>query len=110
MSKNLKNCYEKLKFIASVKDHALRRKLLNSLSDECLYKALNEIAVNVVNGKVTFNSATQRKLKKFKEKIKRLSVKTNNKKTMKSLVRQSGGFLPILIPAIASVVSTLLAR
>src|SRR5882757_2590978 len=104
MSNNIINCIEKLKFIASVKDEKLRKKLLVTLSDNCLYNALNEIAINTVKGNVKLSKKETKKLKKFKFQIKKLSCKTNDSRKKKKLIIQSGGFLPILIPAVASII------
>lgn len=108
MSKNLKNCMQKLKFIATIKDPAVRRKTLNSLSDECLYKALNEIAVNVVARKVPLTLKQKRELRKHRIKIQKLACKTNNKKKQKQLVNQSGGILPIILPAVISAIASII--
>jgi len=108
MSKNLNKCYSKLQFIASVKSPILRKKLLTSLSDECLYKALNEIAVNTIKGNVKLNKSQKTQLRKYKTNLIGLSKKTNNKSRKIKLIKQSGGFLPILIPAIASIIGSLI--
>ncbi len=57
MSNNLKNCMSKLKVISKIKNPVLRKKVLLDLSDDCLYKALNEIAVNTVKQKVSIKSS-----------------------------------------------------
>jgi hypothetical protein len=80
------------------------------LNDDCLYKALNEIAVNTVNKKVPLSQKQKTSLKKYKIDIEKLSCYTKNSAKRKKLVCQSGGFLPILIPTIASVLTTLLTK
>lgn len=109
MSANLRACIEKLRMIAAIRDPELRRKVLTSLADDCLYKALNEIAINTVARKVPLTLKQKRRLRKFKVKIQNLTCKTNSNRKRKQLVAQSGGFLPILIPAIASVITSLIA-
>ena len=109
MSLNLRKCMEKLKMIASIKDANLRKKVLSSTTDDCLYKALNEIAINIVARKVPLTSKQKKNLRKYQFKIKKLTCKTKNKKKRKQLVVQSGGFLPLLIPAVASVITSLIA-
>ena len=44
---SLKNNIDKLKFVASVKNPLLRTKLLSELSDDNLFKALNEIVITI---------------------------------------------------------------
>ena len=110
MSKNLVNCLGKLKTISKIKNSTKRKKALNLNYDECLYKALNEIAVNTVKRRVPLSIKQVNKLKKHKLNIKKLSCRTKNKKKQKQLVVQSGGFLPVLIPAIASILTSILSN
>jgi hypothetical protein len=109
MSNNLQLCMEKLKIISKIKDPRLRKKILIEIADDCLYKALNEIAVNTISKKVPLNRATKTKLRKYKTHIKALASKTKNKRLQKKLVVQSGGFLPLLVPAVASILGSVLS-
>lgn len=108
MSKNLKSCIEKLKFIAQIKNPLLRKKLLTQISDNCTYQALHEIAVNTVKGKVKLSNNQKRKLNKYKKLLHALSKPTKDLKKKKKLTIQSGGFLPILIPTVASIITSLI--
>ena len=108
MSTNLKNCIEKLKIVSKIKDQALRKKVLAEIADPCLYKALKEIAINTVAKKVPLSKPTKKRLEKFEKQILALTKNTNSNKQRKNLIVQSGGFLPILVPAILSVLTTLL--
>lgn len=109
MSKNLRQCYEKLKFISQIKDPKLRKKLLDRVNDNCLYSALHEIAVNTLKGKVPLNKNQKRKLKKHKKLLVNLSKLTKDNKRKRFLVKQTGGaLLPLLIPAVASIISSLI--
>jgi hypothetical protein len=110
MSQNIKNCFDKLRFIASIKDPSLRKKILSSMHNDCLYLALNEIALNTVKGNLKLKSQQKKKLYKHRNLIKKLSTKTNNRVKRRKLVTQSGGFLPILIPALASILTTLITN
>ena len=109
MSLNLRKCMEKLKTLASIKDDKVRAKALADVSDSCLYKALHEIAVNTVGKKITLSPKVKKSLRKYNLKIKKLSCKTKDTKKQKKLVVQSGGFLPILIPAVTSIITSLIA-
>ena len=109
MSSNLRMCMEKLKIIAKIRDSRLRKKILSEIADQCLYKALNEIAVNTVSRKVPLNRATKISLRKYKTHINSLARKTSNRRLQKKLVVQSGGFLPVLIPAITSILGSILS-
>ena len=108
MSNNLRKCLDKLKFIAKVKDLRTRRKLLLEMSDNCLFKALHEIALNTMKGKVKLNKSQMRKISKYRKNLTALSNK--NYKRKKHLIKQSGGWLPILIPAVASILGSLINR
>ena len=108
MSGNLNKCLTKLKFISSVKSESLRKKLLESMSDECLFKALNEIAINYSKGNIKLNPHQKRKMRKYEPIIRRLSRKNNKNSIKKRLIKQSGGFLPIILPAIASILTSLI--
>ena len=111
MSKNLIHCYEKLKFISEIKDEKLRKKLLNRVGDNCLYNALHEIAINTLKGRIPLNSNQKRKLNKQKKLLINLSKNTKDNIRKKKLVKQSGGaLLPIIIPAIASIISSLISK
>ena len=109
MSKTLKSCFEKLKFIAEVKDAQLRKKLLGEISDNCLAKALQEICANIENDKIQLNKSQKRKIRKFKSVIKKLSKPILNKKLKLNLIKQTGGFLPIILPALGTALATYLA-
>jgi len=109
MSSNLQLCMEKLKIISKIRDVRLRKRILSEIADDCLYKALHEIAINTVNRKVPLSRPAKISLRKYKSHIQSLTRDTNNKKQRKRLVVQSGGFLPILIPAVASVLGSVLS-
>jgi len=110
MSKNLINCFEKLVLVSKLKNGETRKKVIGEIFDDCLYKALNEISINAINGKVPFNKKQKILLRKHKILIKKLSCNTKSKSKRKKLVVQSGGIWPVLIPAVASVITTLLAK
>jgi hypothetical protein len=106
ISNNLKSCIEKLNFIASIKDPIKRKKVLLNLNDECLYKALREIAYNTVIKKVHLSPKNKKELQRHKLKIQKLACFTKNKIQRKKLVVQSGGFLPLLMPLIVSTLAS----
>jgi len=103
MSKNLSRCYAKLQFIASTKNLRLRIKLLEEFFDECLYKAIHEISLNYTKGNIPANKRIKSQLQRYMRILKRLSIRTKNKHMQKKLVKQSGGFLPILMSLLSAV-------
>ena len=108
MSENLKKCMNKLQFIASIKDDKLRQKILMTMSDECLFKALAEISTNTLNNNIKLSAIQKKKLQRYKKIFKKFSSKVNNKVTKTKLIKQSGGWLPILIPVVASLLTSLI--
>ena len=111
MSKNMKECMTILKVIASLKNKKQREKILKEFNgDECLYKALREIAVNTVNRNIKLSSKQKRNLIKYKSVIKSLTKPYKSKSKRKKLIIQSGGFLPYLIPAAISLLTTLIRK
>jgi hypothetical protein len=108
MSRNLKHCMSKLKIIAQIKDPNLRKKVLLNLGDDCLYKALNEIAINTVKNKVPLTLKLKKKLRPYKSKIQKLACYTKDRRNKKRLIVQSGGFLPLLLPAVVTALGGIL--
>lgn len=111
MSCNLKKCINKLLVISKVKNLSLRKKLLKDIScDEKVFAALQEIALNTVHSNVPLETPVKKKLRKYKKDILKLTKKVKSKRKQKSLVVQSGGFLPFLIPAVLSVLTSVLSN
>ena len=109
MSENLKNCLEILKLISSVKSPILRRRLLTDYKDtDNVYNALREISHNILKKNIKLTTGQQKKLSKYSRIIEKLAKKQKTKAARKKLLIQSGGFLPILIPTVISVLSEIL--
>jgi hypothetical protein len=71
---------------------------------------MNEIATNTVNKKLPLSLNQKKSLRRYKTNIQKLSCFTKNKTKRKKQLVQSGGFLPFIIPAVASVLTTLLTK
>lgn len=110
MSQNLKKCMNKLVLISKIKNPEVRKKVLLELYDECLYKALHEVAINTTSKKIPLSKKDKIQLRKHKVKIQNLACYTKNKRKQKQLVSQSGGFLQFLIPTVASLITSLIAK
>jgi hypothetical protein len=80
--------------------------------DQHLFNALHEIAHNTLNRRVKLDKAQIKKLKPYKRILEELCDQNSRKcgKRRKKLVQQGSGFLPILIPAIVSVLSSILSK
>lgn len=109
MSQNLKKCLEILKVISNIKSLKVRNQVLRDISgNDKIYNALREIALNAMNKNIKFNRNQKIKLKKQVGLLKRLSQKNNSKKVRQKLIVQTGGILPIIVPAAISLLSTIL--
>lgn len=109
MSKNLQNCLKELYLIANIKKLRVRQEVLKDISDnECIYNALKEIAVNTVNRKIKLNPKQRRKLQKSAFIINEFSKSQKSRKKKRKLVVQTGGALPILIPAVIALLTNLI--
>ena len=110
VSQSVRKTVPLLKVIAKL-SNANRKKVLSEVGgDEILYKALREIAHNTIKGNVKLNKYQKAKLKPYSRTLEELCTSTKCLKRRKKLVVQSGGFLPILIPAVASLIASLVAK
>lgn len=106
MSDNLKQTFRGIKFISNLPP-AYRKDVLLKLveCDECYYKALKEIAKNIVNNNIKV------KTKISNNAFKNIKAFTKAKKTTKlrrvKLVEQSGGWIWGLIPIVTSIIEAL---
>ncbi len=96
--------------IAAIKDPRMRKKVLSDASSStALYKALQELAINLVNRNIPLTQSQKTRLRKKKSVIMGLTRSPKSLKRRKQLVVQTGGFLPLLL-ATAAPVLTEIAR
>lgn len=92
-----------LQALTKVKEGPGKRQLLRQLTKDPDFKrCLQEIAVNITKGAVDLSAKDKRRLNKHSDVIRRL-------KRSKS-VSQSGGFLNIVVPLLATIVGELIAN
>lgn len=111
-SENLKHCFGVLKFAASIKDSKKRANFVSTF-DKCIISAIQELAYNLLYGKHNVSPSEVKRLKKYKCLLRELAapVKEVSLKKKKQLISQrGGGILSILIPTLASIVTTLLSN
>jgi hypothetical protein len=85
-----------------------RKKLLLS-ADTNFIKVLIECCYNILYGNVELPKQNIKKLKKFKEYIRKVAKATKNTNIKKQILVQKGGsFLPLILPSIISGLVTLL--
>ena len=101
MSKSVQNYMNFLKIIAK-KSPKKRNIILKEFSnDKVLFNALSELSHNLIKGNIPIDSKRLKRLRKHQNIIKALDCpKTRKcKSKRRKIIEQSGGFLPILIPA-----------
>lgn len=104
--KNIRKHQHFLQILA--KSHPSQRKALVRTATTEQIKCLCEICLNILVGNVPVNI---QKLKKHKNTLRKLAKKTCSiKKKKKLLINQTGGFLPLLAPAIVSALGGILGR
>jgi hypothetical protein len=87
---------------------AKRRKLLTDWASKKDVDAIGEISLNALKGNVKISPSLFKKLKRKKNVLRLLASKKTNTSKKKGIIKQHGGFLPFLIPAAISAVSSLL--
>ena len=106
MSPTLRKYLNNLEFIASIKDKKVRNGVLkqySSLSD--FHRALREVAENTVKQNIPLYRIQKKRLKPHRKALLGLLNKNKSEKLKKKKVIQSGGFLPILIIILLSLLS-----
>lgn len=104
MKENLKKQYHFLRILAHSHPSQKRALLKTANNDQIL--SLCEICLNILNGNIPVNAS---KLKKYKNLLRSLSKKRESiQKKKRLLVNQSGGFLPLIAPAIISALGGIL--
>ena len=81
----------------------LQKRILDKASPE-LIRCLCDCAHNVLQGNVEISHHHKRKLKSHKTKLRKLADRKVALKTKRRII-QKGGFLPILLSALAPVIS-----
>jgi hypothetical protein len=110
MSTQLKQMISVLNFISKISDKRLRQANLKYISrDPRIYVVLREIAHNAVKGNIKVPPTVIKQLNcdKYKRVLLGLAKKQKSKKKQRQLVEQSGGFLPLVLPAVFSIIESL---
>ena len=103
MSSLLRNYYKQLEFIAKIKNKRVRDGILRQMSDDDkFFNVIREIVENTVKKNIPMKKKEKRLLKKHKRILLQFIKPSIPSKHKKRLVVQSGGFLPILFPILAS--------
>jgi len=112
VSNSLRKSFPLLKMTANMSKDNRQRILKEIGGDETVYNALHEIAYNTIKGNYKLPITHSKKLKRYNPLLEEFCVTKNKScsKKRKQLIEQSGGFLPILIPALATIISSIISR
>lgn len=109
MSDALKRQWSRLEAVASIKNAKSRKQVLEIFCrDPAFVKVIREISKNTLKKNIAIKQADIDHLKKYKRVIVGISAKKLKARHRKRLAIQSGGFLPFLIPIIASALGNIL--
>ena len=89
-------------------DPSVRKAILRG-ADKELLRCISECALNILNGNVPLKPAERKALKKHKNKLRRIVDKKTSLKKKQKIV-QSGGFLPLLLGPLLSVIAPLAGK
>ena len=106
MSNNLRKCLKKLELYCDTDCKKLKMSLLKEISkNDCYYKALHEIIHNICRKKLPIKSDNKKGFKKYIGLMNNVLSKPKSKRTRIKLIKQSGGFWPLIIPIVTSVLT-----
>jgi hypothetical protein len=98
-----------MKIVCGTKNAKLKRSLLKEMScEDCYFKALHEIVINIANGKLKLGITEKKKLRKKIKYLERILSKPKSRTRRALAVKQSGGFLNVVIPAVITGLSEIL--
>jgi hypothetical protein len=105
MSQNLQKYLPLFDHISQIKVRCDRRIVFAIFAkDPNFIKALQEIALNVVEGNISLNESQKKKLAHHKNVL----IDLARKKGKRTVVQSGGGFLPLLLPLVSEVLASLI--
>ena len=106
MSERLQKNIKVLCAIAANRNPKSRKLQLKHICEDTdIASCLREICKNLVNNKIPLKAKHVKQLRKHKRIIREIAKKKNSKQKKSQLVQQSGGFLPILLPIVSTLLS-----
>ena len=98
-----------LHLLSEAKSSRQREALLRHAREDHL-KIIREICLNLCAGNLPLSAAIKKKVKRFAPVIRRLGNRKNNRKNIKKTLILKGGFLPLILPALLGLISTIGGR
>ena len=103
MSENLKHCLKQLDIALKIRDTIRRNTILKFLlTQKPFHKALKEICQNLMKNNIPLNPVQKAKINRYSTIVTQLGNGIKVRRKRQEMIRQAGGFLPWLIPIIAS--------
>lgn len=109
ISSHLKESIPTLELMSNIKSKKLREQFLldqYKVSDK-IYKAIREIAENLIHKNIPLETHHKKKLQRYKKDIVNI-VHDKAKTRRKSHIKQSGGYLPIILPVVLSLIQSMI--
>lgn len=103
--KRLQQTYDKVRILSLATPRA-RKQLIQS-GDQQLINCVSECCQNILEGKVPLSPETKQKLAKHKTSIRTVAKKKTSLKKKKDII-QKGGFLGLVLPAVAGFLGSML--
>jgi hypothetical protein len=111
MSKNLRNCMKNMDIFCNTKCRKLKKSILKEMSkNDDYFKALFEIVHNISVNKLKIPKKDKRRMKKHIKTLEHILCNPKSRVKRASAVVQSGGFLPIILPILGTVLSGLIGN
>lgn len=85
----------------------LKKELISRLPKECI-KTICECTLNLLKGNVPLTKQQKKNLQKYKSTLRDIADKKKSLFVKRKLIIQKGGFLPILIPTVISVLTKII--
>ena len=109
MSEFLKQVIHFLEVVSRIKKKSDRERIMKALAeDKKVRHMMKEISINLLKKQMNITPAQAKQLKKFKSTFVGLATRGNSKRKKIKLIKQTGGSLPILIPILSALVSSLI--
>ena len=102
-------CEKELLQLKKLKSAKEKNKLINKVNN-CVIKAIAEISHNCLIGNVPLSSCNYKKLRKYKNILRKIANKKLSLESKRKIIKQKGGFLNILIPSVLALLSTVIEK
>lgn len=101
MSARIRRHYSLLRWLCTAKPKQARAVI--KTADNDIVKAVCECALNVLKGTISVNKKQKRKLRRYKNLMRKLASKSVSVKSKRVLLQKGSGLLGLIMPAALSV-------